>query len=179
MKIIEPSYEILTPISRSALGMIELAGRTCYKSEGSITPDSAGPFVKKIANVYKHESVIEHSSLTVKFVCDRGVSHELVRHRLCAFSQESTRYCNYSKEKFGREITVIRPPFWEPCDHRSTFWQLACESAEAAYFSLIDHGGQNSCGSGLKRGRECPFRHRQGSGYPIWSAVSGARDLNG
>ena len=140
MKIIEPSYEILTPISRSALGMIELAGRTCYKSEGSITPDSAGPFVKKIANVYKHESVIEHSSLTVKFVCDRGVSHELVRHRLCAFSQESTRYCNYSKEKFGREITVIRPPFWEPCDHRSTFWQLACESAEAAYFSLIDHG---------------------------------------
>jgi thymidylate synthase (FAD) len=114
MKIIEPSFEILTPFTResvlASLKLIELAGRTCYKSEGAITCDSASPFVTKIATVFKHESVIEHSLVTVKFVCDRGVSHEIVRHRLAAYSQESTRYCNYTKEKFDGHIVLIHPP---------------------------------------------------------------------
>jgi len=79
MKIIEPSHEILTPLSRASLGLIELAGRTCYKSEGAVTPDSAGPFTEKIANVYKHESVLEHSSLSVKFVCDQNKNNDACR----------------------------------------------------------------------------------------------------
>jgi thymidylate synthase (FAD) len=140
MKIISPSFEILSPVDRAALGLVELAGRTCYKSEDKITAESAGPFVSKICNTFKHESVIEHSLLTVKFICDRGVSHELVRHRLCAFSQESTRYCNYSRDKFGREITVIKPLFFEPDSPKYNAWGNAMQAAENAYFALIDLG---------------------------------------
>ena len=140
MKIISPSYEILSPFIRNSMRIVELAGRTCYKSEDKITDDSAAPFVSKICNVFKHESVIEHSIITVKFVCDRGVSHELVRHRLCAFSQESTRYCNYSKEKFGREITVIKPLFFEQDSPKYNAWGNAMQAAENAYFALIDLG---------------------------------------
>lgn len=126
------------------LQLIERAARTCYKSESKITSESASEFVRKIAQVKKHVSVIEHVCVTVRFVCDRGVSHEIVRHRLAAYSQESTRYCNYSDEKFGAEITVIRPFYWEPSDPKSSpyfmQWKAACESAEAHYFALINLG---------------------------------------
>jgi len=111
MKIINPSFEILNITPANPLELLELAGRVCYKSEDKISEGTALPFVKKILEGH-HESVIEHASMTIKFVCDRGVTHELVRHRLCAFSQESTRYCNYNKDKFGNEITVIEPYFW-------------------------------------------------------------------
>lgn len=84
--------------------------------------------------------MIEHSSLSVKFIVDRGVSHELVRHRIASFAQESTRYCNYSKDKFGKEITVIEPCFFSPLSDSYTFWKHATESAEAHYFSLLDSG---------------------------------------
>jgi len=83
--------------------LIEHAGRVCYKSEDKITLDSASKFVEMIA-VNQHESVLEHSCASFLIVCDRGVSHEIVRHRIASFSQESTRYCNYGKEKFGKEI---------------------------------------------------------------------------
>jgi len=144
MKIISPCYKIETPIdgenSTRILQQIEAAARTCYKSEGKITPTSARDFVRKIAQVKKHVSVIEHASATVRFIVDRGVSHEIVRHRLAAYSQESTRYCNYCSEKFGREITVILPPFWSECDHRYVFWRTACETAELQYNALLDYG---------------------------------------
>ncbi len=104
MNVITPSYSILT-ITAGALQLLEECGRVCYKSEDKITADSAGPFVKKIARTLKHESVIEHASATVKFTVDRGVSHELVRHRLASYSQESTRYCDYGK----RGVTFIKP----------------------------------------------------------------------
>lgn len=87
-----------------------------------------------------HESMIEHSSLSIKFTVDRGVSHELVRHRIASFAQESTRYCNYSKDKFGKEITVIEPCFFSPLSDSYTFWKHAMENAEAHYFSLLDSG---------------------------------------
>jgi thymidylate synthase (FAD) len=108
MILVKASFEILEIMGKpfsdiSPLQLIEQAGRICYKSEDMITNDSAGKFVKKLNNL-NHESVIEHSAMTVKFICDRGVSHELVRHRLCSFSQESTRYCNY---KSG--VTFIIP----------------------------------------------------------------------
>lgn len=90
------------------LKRLEECGRVCYKSEGKITDDSAPKFV---AGIIKrgHEAVLEHCSFTVKFICDRGVSHEIVRHRVASYCQESTRYCNYSKDQFGGEITVIEP----------------------------------------------------------------------
>lgn len=109
MKLIKPSYKIRTEIDRGKiLRSIEEAGKTCYKSEDEITEDSASKFVKMIMRK-GHLSVIEHESISVRFICDRGVTHELVRHRLCAFSQESTRYCNYSKDKFGNQLTFILP----------------------------------------------------------------------
>jgi thymidylate synthase (FAD) len=139
MKIIEAKTEILQPLQAAVdmLKLIEQAGRTCYKSEGQITEDSAPDFVRRITQVKKHESVIEHSSITVMFTVDRGVSHELVRHRLAAFSQESTRYCNYAGDKFGREITVIKPMFLLEGTAKWDYWLNACQSAEAAYFDLI------------------------------------------
>lgn len=144
MKIIHPSHTFETPIAgehgRALLQLIERAARTCYKSECKITGDSAGEFVRKIAQVKKHVSVIEHASVTIRFVCDRGVSHEIVRHRIAAYSQESTRYCNYAKDQFGNEITVVEPPFWPVASEPWMQWKLACENAEAHYFALLKHG---------------------------------------
>ena len=111
MKLLKANFEILTPISDGGieeLKHIEKIGRVCYKSEGKITEDgeSAKKFVKMLID-RGHEAMIEHSSMSVKFVVDRGVSHELVRHRIASFAQESTRYVNYSLDKFGNEINVI------------------------------------------------------------------------
>ena len=117
--------------------IIEQAGRTCYKSEDKITEDSAGEFIERIKG-FKHDSVLEHGSITVRFITDRGVSHELVRHRLASFSQESTRYCNYGKDKFGNEITVIEPCFWVDDVVAYETWKSACETAERYYFHLLD-----------------------------------------
>lgn len=104
MILVKPSHEILQ-ISENPLQLIELAGRTCYKSEDKITKKSAERFVKMITRA-GHHSVIEHAFVTVKIICDRGVSHEIVRHRLASYSQESTRYCNY---KGG--VTFVIPPW--------------------------------------------------------------------
>lgn len=86
------------------LRKIELAGRTCYKSEDKITPESARKFVKMCIQS-GHHSVIEHHNITVRIITDRGVTHEIVRHRLASYSQESTRYCNYS----GKSMQFIEP----------------------------------------------------------------------
>lgn len=114
MKLVKQGHQILSRISIGGieeLQRIEIAGRTCYKSEDKISPDgeSAKRFVKMIID-NGHEAMLEHSSLSVRFICSRGVSHEIVRHRLFSFAQESTRYCNYSKGKFGGECTFIVPP---------------------------------------------------------------------
>ncbi len=140
MKMIAPSHEILNmQDGESILKRIELAGRTCYKSEDRITPDSAKGFVKRILDS-GHHSVIEHINITVRFICDRGVSHELVRHRLASYSQESTRYANYSKDNFGSEIIVIKPLFWSEDSPEYREWLKAMETAEQAYMRLIELG---------------------------------------
>jgi len=95
MELVKASATILQ-ITSNPLELIELSGRCCYKSEDKITPDSAQKFAKMLLNL-GHESVIEHAVATVKFVCDRGITHEIVRHRIASYSQESTRYCNYGK----------------------------------------------------------------------------------
>jgi thymidylate synthase (FAD) len=137
MKIVKASAEIIS-YTETLEQIIELAGRTCYKSEDKITEDSANGFIERIKN-FKHESVLEHGSITVRFIVDRGVSHELVRHRLASFSQESTRYCNYSKDKFDNEITVIQPYFWLEGMPQYNRWKEACEESERYYFILLNH----------------------------------------
>lgn len=140
MKIIKAHVDIMSPIDGEAIiRHVERCGRVCYKSESKITDTSAGKFVKAIIE-RGHESVLEHHSITVKFTVDRGVSHEIVRHRLASYSQESTRYCNYSKEGFGSEITVIEPCFFDQGTAGYTRWKSACEEAEAAYFDLLNYG---------------------------------------
>lgn len=89
-----------------------------------------------------HEAMIEHASMTVKFTVDRGVSHELVRHRIASFAQESTRYCRYSDSKFGNEITVIKPCFWKEGSYKYTAWLDAMMYAERYYFDLLDAGAK-------------------------------------
>lgn len=118
---------------------IEQCGRICYKSEVKITDESYKTFIRNVIS-RGHESVLEHASFTIKFICDRGISHELVRHRIASFSQESTRYCNYSKEAFGSEITVIQPFFFQPGTRGFEIWKTGCEQAEKAYFALLDQG---------------------------------------
>jgi thymidylate synthase (FAD) len=111
MKLIKPSVEILTPVDTvEVYKTIEKVARTCYKSEDKITDTSAERMVKSLIKS-GHEAMIEFFDITVKFVTDRGVSHEIVRHRLGSFAQESTRYCNYSNEKFGKELVFIEP-YW-------------------------------------------------------------------
>ena len=138
MKIIPASVEIMTPIDGEAiLKHLELCGRVCYKSEGKIAPGSAEKF---LANIIKrgHEAVLEHYGFTVKFICDRGVSHEIVRHRMASYCQESTRYCNYSKDSFGNEITVIRPGYLTEGTYAWNYWREACLSAERRYFEMLN-----------------------------------------
>lgn len=140
MKIIKASYEIMDNLDGTEiLKKIERCGRTCYKSEDKITADSAEKFVSSIIK-RGHESVLEHVSFTVKFIVDRGVSHELVRHRIASFSQESTRYCNYSQGEFGEEITVVAPCFANENRGGYYLWMVSCECAEAKYLELLDAG---------------------------------------
>lgn len=140
MKIINADVEFITPIDGAAiLKRLEQCGRVCYKSEAKITDTSAPAFV---AGIIKrgHEAVLEHCSFTVKFICDRGVSHEIVRHRVASYCQESTRYCNYSKDGFGSEITVIKPCFLAEDSDGMKEWKSAMRFAEDHYFSLLDFG---------------------------------------
>jgi len=139
MKIIEPSYEIIDLLdTKHIMKKLELCGRVCYKSEDNITDESSDKFIQSIIS-RGHESVLEHVSFSVRFIVDRGVSHEIVRHRICSFSQESTRYCNFSKEKFGNEITVIKPNFFNSVDE-AVIWEVSCKNSEGMYFRLLDNG---------------------------------------
>ena len=142
MKIIEPSVELIGEIdSEKVMRHIELAGRVCYKSESRISDDSADKF---IANIIKsgHESVIEHISVTFKIICDRGVTHEIVRHRLASYSQESTRYCNYASDKFANELTFIKPCFWNESDKNFLLWKETMAQIEKIYLEMLANGAK-------------------------------------
>jgi len=133
MQAIQPRVEILTPIGIHDLKLIELAGRTCYKSEEKITVDSTEEFVRMLIK-RGHEAMIEHSMLSVKFTCDRGVSHEIVRHRLASYAQESTRYCNYC----GYDMQFIEP--FDIGEYDYLLWQETCETAEKRYNEMVLKG---------------------------------------
>ncbi|NLF83451.1 MAG: FAD-dependent thymidylate synthase [Candidatus Gastranaerophilales bacterium] len=142
MKIINPCVEVPEIDGVALLRNIEEAGRTCYKSEGLIASGSYYPFIKKIMEL-GHHSMFEHEKVTVRIICDRGVTHEIVRHRLAAYSQESTRYCNYAGDKFGNEITVIKPFFFSCSDEKDInyeLWEEACKHAEYYYFNMLAGG---------------------------------------
>ena len=140
MNVIKPSVTLINPpLYSQLLNTVELAGRVCYKSEHKITYGSAEEFVRKVIK-RGHEAVIEHGSVTIKFVCDRGISHEIVRHRLASYCQESTRYCNYNNDQFGSEITVVMPCFTKQGYQPYEIWYNACLAAEKAYFDLLDIG---------------------------------------
>ncbi len=142
MKIIKPSYEILfMEPAADIYKRIEKVGRICYKSEDLITEESAPKFVSMLLG-RGHEAMIEFADIIVKFTVDRGVSHEIVRHRLCSFAQESTRYCNYSKGKFDGGITVIEPFDFKPRSAKGLAWKAAMKASEMAYLALIKMGVQ-------------------------------------
>jgi thymidylate synthase (FAD) len=156
MRKIRANYKILTEISDGGireLQHIEQIGRVCYKSEDSITADgeSAKKFVAMLIR-NGHEAMIEHSFLSVKFTVDRGISHELVRHRIASFAQESTRYCNYAKDKFGAECAFIDLEPGIMLDNKMkkmsgeeialvmAEWTSAMEDAERHYMRLLELG---------------------------------------
>lgn len=149
MRIIPASFSIEGYIDGIGIcKAIEKAGRTCYKSEGKVTGDSYIKFIKKIIKS-GHHSVLEHEKITVRVICDRGISHELVRHRLSSYSQESSRYCSYNKNKFGNEIAVIEPCFWPEKNIEGTvdwykyqIWLKSMKEAELYYMNLIELGAK-------------------------------------
>jgi thymidylate synthase (FAD) len=142
MNIIKPYYIIEDEINAEKMMLsIEKAGRTCYKSEGRIGDGTAEKFITSIIK-RGHESVLEHEKITVRFICDRGVTHELVRHRIASYSQESTRYCNYCQDKFGNELTFIKPCFWDEKDECYKLWLENMQAIENGYNSLIAAGAK-------------------------------------
>ncbi len=136
MKIIKPSYQIITEINRKeVLEHLERIGRTCYKSEDNITEDSASNFVSMLIN-RGHEAMIEHFNISVRFICNRGFTHELVRHRIASYAQESTRYCNY-KDNF----TVIQPANFNNWNNDAqVLWRDLMLLCEHTYNVLIHIG---------------------------------------
>lgn len=154
MKLINSKVEILDELNSSdILKKLEKIARTCYKSEQNITEDDTSA-KKLISNIIKsgHEAMIEHISVSVKFTCSRAISHEIVRHRLSSFAQESQRYCNYSKDKFNNEITFIIPSWIDESEEslNSEFrdtdkddvsvFVRALKTAEEEYFTLLNKG---------------------------------------
>lgn len=171
MNIIRASYQIMKPdldapdAAMKVYRDIEESGRVCYQSEAAMTEESGEKFVRTMVR-NGHDAMLEHATMKVRFTVDRGVSHELVRHRLCSFAQESTRYCNYSKNKFGNEITVIEPCFFRSIPEnirkdlqkmmpgeivtstscrtdicmRYVKWINTCLYAEKSYFELLELG---------------------------------------
>jgi thymidylate synthase (FAD) len=136
MKIIEPSVELLW-ITDNPEYQIELAGRTCYKSENKITQESARRFSKSMRE-RGHHAMIEHAVASFRIITDRGITHEIVRHRLASYAQESTRYCNYSLNKFENQCSFIEPPNLN--DKQRELWEVCCLNAEKQYFALLDEG---------------------------------------
>lgn len=142
MRLIKPSYKV---VGLTDVRVIEQAGRTCYKSEHKTHDESYIPFIKNIIKS-GHESVLEHSSMSVRFIVDRGVTHELVRHRLVAYSQESTRYCSYTDE-----VTFIIPPWvlilpgvykgiTDTVNNKDNLWMTMMLLVENYYTALIHSG---------------------------------------
>lgn len=139
MNIIQPCLYVEKQDEAKILRKIEHAGRICYKTEGKAEDGTYHEFLRKRIDT-GHLSVVEHDMISTLWVCDRGISHEAVRHRMASFSQESTRYCNYSKDGFGKAITVIEPLFFDQGSLDYDTWRDGCEYSESTYMDLLDNG---------------------------------------
>lgn len=142
MKIIEPNVEILSNINGDEiLKHLELCARNCYKSESNITEDttSAIKMINKLIEL-DHTAMLEHFNITIKLLCDVGTYKDLTRHRHCSFAIESTRYCNYSKGKFGNEISVIKPCNMDENSGIYHTWLKAMNDMERAYMQMVEIG---------------------------------------
>ncbi len=132
MRVVNQSVEHLASTG-NAMRLIELAGRTCYKSEAKITDESAERFVRMIVG-RGHDSVLEHASATFRIITDRGISHEIVRHRIgMSYSQESTRYV-----KYDGDMEFVMPDFPHPGDYYP--WERSCTGSEDEYRELVESG---------------------------------------
>ena len=139
MRIVKPSVSIESNISyNEALRIVENATRVCYKSEDKIKEGSAEKLIKGVIKA-RHFGCIEHVSLTVKFICDRACSHQLVRHRLMSFNQKSQRYCKEDN------LEVIKPEGLK----NTTIWLESCRQAENAYAELIRRGEKPEVARGV------------------------------
>ena len=139
MRIVKPSVSIESNISyEEALRIVENATRVCYKSEDKIKEGSAEKLIRGIIKA-KHFGCIEHVSLTVKFICDRACSHQLVRHRLMSFNQKSQRYCKEDN------LEVIKPEGLE----NTSLWLESCRQAENAYAEMIRRGEKPEVARGV------------------------------
>jgi thymidylate synthase (FAD) len=136
MKIVKPSVALMW-ITPKPEYQIEAAGRTCYKSEDKITVTSAQNFAEKLRKS-GHHAMIEHAVASFRIITDRGITHEIVRHRLASYAQESTRYCNYGADKFGHQCSFIEPPALSVSQREA--WETACLFAEKQYFKLLSEG---------------------------------------
>ena len=137
MKIQKAQILVPKTDANMILKKLERYGRVCYKSEDKFGENISSGMLKTLV-AKNHESVLEHEKLTMLFIIDRGVSHELVRHRIASYSQESTRYCNYSKDKFGNELTFIEPVFFDEAARK--IWADTLEDIERNYFKLLELG---------------------------------------
>lgn len=141
MKLIKPKVEILDNINgEEVINKIAKVARTCYKSEDASTAEKDKKLVENLVKS-GHEAMIEFFDITVKFTCDRAIANEIVRHRIASYAQESTRYCNYSKDKFNNELTFIKPIWYDSLGitHKQDF-EIALERCEDDYLEFIKQG---------------------------------------
>lgn len=141
MKLIDPLVYVEDYDGIKIMKRIERACRTCYRSEGSITEDSYKKLITNCIN-RSHESVLEHEKITIRCVGDIGAYKDLTRHRIASFSVESTRYCNYGKDKFDNQIKVIKPCHIEEGTELYDLWKTGIEAMEDSYIKMSNLGAQ-------------------------------------
>ena len=139
MQIVDPYIQVEKVDGTQIMKNIERACRTCYRSEGKITEESYKTLLKNCIT-RGHESVLEHEKITIRMYCDLGVYKDLTRHRIASFSIESTRYCNYGKDKFGNELKFIKPCNMEEGSELYKLWEDACENIEKDYIEMSKLG---------------------------------------
>ena len=138
MIVVEPEIQVENYDGIRIMKNIERACRTCYRSEGLITEDSYKKLLKNCIN-RGHESILEHEKITIRMTCDIGVYKDLTRHRFGSFSIESTRYCNYGKDKFDNEIKFIKPCNIEP-GYIYGLWANEMQNIEHTYIHMVEAG---------------------------------------
>ena len=139
MKIIKPKIYVENIDGIKVMKRIERACRTCYRSEGSIDDESYKRLIKNCIN-RGHESVLEHEKVTIRMICDIGVYKDLTRHRFGSFSIESTRYCNYGKDKFENEIKFIEPVNIDKTSELYKDWYRTVDFIEQEYVRMSRMG---------------------------------------